>query len=82
KQDDNAALRTFHSNNLMQIPVNGNLTEESIGLFVYLFVLGELCDAYLNRTIDHKTRIEMVLLYRKALSQSKVMIFLLAWQSL
>ncbi|CAJ0767631.1 10340_t:CDS:2, partial [Entrophospora sp. SA101] len=61
KQDDNAALRTFHSNNLMQIPVNGNLTEESIGLFVYLFVLGELCDAYLNRTIDHKTRIEMVL---------------------
>ncbi|CAB4377365.1 unnamed protein product [Rhizophagus irregularis] len=30
-----------------------------IGLFVYLFILGELCDAYLNRTIDHKTRIEM-----------------------
>ncbi|CAJ0768318.1 19931_t:CDS:2, partial [Entrophospora sp. SA101] len=42
KQDDNAALRTFHSNNLMQIPVNGNLTEESIGLFVYLFVLESL----------------------------------------
>ncbi|CAB4439129.1 unnamed protein product [Rhizophagus irregularis] len=42
KQDDGAALRTFHLNNLMQILVNG-----------------ELCDAYLNRTIDHKTRIEM-----------------------
>ena len=40
KQDDGAALRTFHSNNLMQIPVNDILTDETIGLFVYLFVLG------------------------------------------
>ena len=40
KQDDGAALRTFHSNNLMQIPVNNTLTDETIGLFVYLFILG------------------------------------------
>ncbi|GBB91541.1 hypothetical protein RclHR1_01890015 [Rhizophagus clarus] len=61
KQDDGAALRTFHSNNLMQILVNGTLSDERIGFFVYLFILGELCNAYLNRTIDHQTQIEMVL---------------------
>ena len=38
KQDDGAAFRTFHSNNLMQIPINGTLTDETIGLFIYLFV--------------------------------------------
>ena len=30
-------------------------------LFLIFKSLRELCDAYLNRTIDHKTRIEMVL---------------------
>jgi len=39
KQDDGAALHTFHSNNLMQILVNNTLIDETIGLFVYLFIL-------------------------------------------
>ncbi len=39
KQDDEAALHTFHSNNLMQILVNNTLIDETIGLFVYLFIL-------------------------------------------
>ncbi|RIB25476.1 hypothetical protein C2G38_1956345 [Gigaspora rosea] len=61
KQDDGAALRTFHSNNLKQILINDTLPDESVGLFEYLFVLGELFDAYLCRNIDHKIRIEMAL---------------------
>ncbi len=39
KQDDRAALHIFHSNNLIQIPVNNTLTDETIRLFVYLFIL-------------------------------------------
>ena len=46
KQDDGAAFRTFHSNNLTQIPVDGILTNETNGLFVYLFVLGN-CNIYI-----------------------------------
>ena len=31
------------------------------GVACYLFVLGDLCDSYLNRTIGHKQRILMVM---------------------
>lgn len=30
-------------------------------LYIHIHIIGELCDAYLNRTIDHKTRIQMAL---------------------
>ncbi|PKY28443.1 hypothetical protein RhiirB3_391046 [Rhizophagus irregularis] len=59
KQDDGAAYRMFHSENLAQIIRLGTIPSDMIGLFIYLFVLGELCDAYLNREIDHKARIHM-----------------------
>ncbi|PKC57828.1 hypothetical protein RhiirA1_401104 [Rhizophagus irregularis] len=59
KQDDSAAYRMFHSENLAQIIRLGTIPSDMIGLFIYLFVLGELCDAYLNREIDHKARIHM-----------------------
>ncbi|UZO06006.1 uncharacterized protein OCT59_026342 [Rhizophagus irregularis] len=68
KQDDRAALRTFHSNTLIQISVSGTLTDD-------LFLLRELCDAYLNRTIDHKTRIEMIqqrVSYRDKISRAGI----------
>ncbi|GBC05191.1 hypothetical protein RclHR1_00610003 [Rhizophagus clarus] len=61
KQDDGAAYRMFHSDNLLQIIQAENVPSDMIGLFIYLFVLGELCDAYLNRKIDHKARIRMVM---------------------
>ncbi|PKK55546.1 hypothetical protein RhiirC2_802113, partial [Rhizophagus irregularis] len=37
----------FHSDNLLQIIQAENISD-MIGLFIYLFVLGELCNAYLN----------------------------------
>ena len=30
-------------------------------LFKYFYFIGELCDTYLNRIINHKTHIEIVL---------------------
>ena len=61
KQDNGAAYQMFHSDNLLQIIKLENVPSDMIGLFIYLFVLDELCDAYLNRKIDHKTRIRMVM---------------------
>ena len=42
KQDDGAAYRMFHSNNLLQIIKSENVPSDIIGLFIYLFVLGKL----------------------------------------
>ena len=42
KQDDGAAYRMFHSNNLLQIIKSENVPSDMIGLFIYLFVLGKL----------------------------------------
>ncbi|KAK7448058.1 hypothetical protein VKT23_013815 [Stygiomarasmius scandens] len=58
RQDDNAAARLFSAATIQF------LTEhhpDHVGLIVYLFVFGELCDAYQNRHIPHSERILMVL---------------------
>ncbi|KAI0828200.1 hypothetical protein BC628DRAFT_1417789 [Trametes gibbosa] len=59
RQDDNAATRLFSSaalQHLISIP-----GDHLIGTTVYLFVFGELVDAYQNRHILHSERIKMVL---------------------
>ncbi|CAB5210968.1 unnamed protein product [Rhizophagus irregularis] len=48
KQNDGAVYRMFHSENLSQIVRSGTIPSDMIGLFIYLFTFGELCDAYLN----------------------------------
>ncbi|RGB25060.1 hypothetical protein C1646_603762, partial [Rhizophagus diaphanus] len=57
KQDDGAAFHIFHSQLLRMCQDNGVIDSDKLGLFVYLFILDELFDAYLNRKISHKTRI-------------------------
>ncbi|PKB94953.1 hypothetical protein RhiirA5_297920, partial [Rhizophagus irregularis] len=54
-QDDNAAYRVF------LLDEEETLSSESRGLFVYLFVMGELLDSYLNRNVTHHERIEMAM---------------------
>ncbi|KAF9459537.1 hypothetical protein BDZ94DRAFT_1381618 [Collybia nuda] len=58
RQDDNAATRLFCADTLAW--VNEHHPEE-LGLSMYLFVFGELIDAYQNRSVDITERIEMVL---------------------
>ncbi|EEB90751.1 hypothetical protein MPER_11001 [Moniliophthora perniciosa FA553] len=58
KQDDNAATRLFSAATLKYLAENH---PEWAGLIVYLFVFGELIDAYQNRKIDHCERLAMVL---------------------
>lgn len=58
RQDDNAATRLFSGEMLDYLAQNH---PELIGEIVYLFVFGELVDAYQNRSITHEERIGMVL---------------------
>lgn len=58
RQDDNAATRLFSSETLDFI---SKKHPECIGEIVYLFVFGELIDAYQNRSISHKERVKLVL---------------------
>ena len=57
-QDDNAATRLFSAAALDFIV---NQFPDRLGLIVYLFVMGEVVDAYQSRTITHLERIRMVL---------------------
>ncbi|KAJ6524888.1 hypothetical protein DFH09DRAFT_1372073 [Mycena vulgaris] len=69
KQDDRAAARMFSATTLQfQLKNYPGQT----GLSVYLFVLGELIDAWQNRNISHRDRVKMVLRAR---------FFLMAWRS-
>ncbi|GBB85928.1 hypothetical protein RclHR1_12370004 [Rhizophagus clarus] len=61
KQDDGAAYRLFHLDVLEQIYQSELENNEMQSLFVYLFVLGDLFDSYLNRNIFHKERIIMAM---------------------
>jgi hypothetical protein len=61
RQDDGAAFRIFCSNFLAQLTEHERIHEEYLSLFVYLFILGELFDAFLNREINHAVRIKMVM---------------------
>lgn len=69
RQDDRAAARLFSAESL-----NFHLTQypDQVGLSVYLFVMGELIDAWQNRNIRHADRARMVMRAR---------FFLMAWRS-
>ncbi|RGB23509.1 hypothetical protein C1646_806418, partial [Rhizophagus diaphanus] len=54
KQDDAATYQTFHSDLISICHKDGILSLGKTGFFVYMFILGELFDAYLNRQINHK----------------------------
>ena len=58
QQDDNAATRLFSAATLDFIREHH---PDRIGLAVYLFVMGEVVDAYQSRTISHLERVKMVL---------------------
>ncbi|KAJ4476304.1 hypothetical protein C8R41DRAFT_964684 [Lentinula lateritia] len=58
RQDDNAATRLFSADTLQFL---GNQNPEWVGLAVYLFIFGELVDAYQSRRINHAERLAMVL---------------------
>ncbi|KAH9032049.1 hypothetical protein EDB85DRAFT_1890890 [Lactarius pseudohatsudake] len=59
RQDDRAAERLFSSATLAHT-IN-HLGKTSLGLTVYLFVFGDLVDAYQSRSISHAERVIMVL---------------------
>ncbi|KAF8193695.1 hypothetical protein BJ912DRAFT_848156 [Pholiota molesta] len=58
RQDDRAAARLFAARTL-EFTIE-NLDNE-LGLIIYLFVFGEMIDAYQNRQITHLDRVKMVL---------------------
>ncbi|KAG6818744.1 hypothetical protein H0H93_002181 [Arthromyces matolae] len=58
RQDDNAAARLFSADTLAFI---AERHPNYIGEIVYLFVFGELVDAYQNRSISHLERVKLVL---------------------
>ncbi len=58
RQDDNAATRLFSGHTLAWLAKHRS---EEAGLIVYLFVFGDLVDAYQNRFLPHIDRIQMVL---------------------
>ncbi|KAF8797488.1 hypothetical protein BYT27DRAFT_7237241 [Phlegmacium glaucopus] len=58
RQDDNAAVRLFSADVLQYL---ANHHPDYVGEIVYLFVFGELVDAYQNRSITHLERLKMVL---------------------
>ncbi|KAJ7173525.1 hypothetical protein C8R46DRAFT_1255776 [Mycena filopes] len=69
KQDDRAAARLFSGNTFdFQLKTY----PEHIGPSLYLFVLGEMIDAWQNRHIPHRDRVKMVLRAR---------FFLMAWRA-
>ena len=59
RQDDRAAARLFSSATLAY--TIGHLGKSSLGLTVYLFIFGDLIDAYQSRNISHSERVILVL---------------------
>jgi len=58
RQDDNAATRVFSASSLQWLVTNH---PEHLGLITYLFVFGELINAYQNQTISLITRVQLVM---------------------
>jgi hypothetical protein len=58
RQDDNATLR-FLSSGALRFLVDEH--PDLVGPIIYLFVCGELIDAYQNRKISHDERVHMVM---------------------
>ncbi|KAF7363116.1 hypothetical protein MVEN_00664000 [Mycena venus] len=69
KQDDNAALHVFSAASLKKLTEN---IEENLGLIVFLFVIGELVDAYESRSMTHALRAKAVLRARLFFSTWKL----------
>ncbi len=69
RQDDSAATRLFSAATLKFLSDNH---PDYLGEIVFLFIFGELVDAYQNRSIPHIERIKMVL---------RAQYFLDAWES-
>ena len=57
RQDDNAATRLFSAATLDFVQKHHS---DRLGFAVYLFVMGEVVDAYQSRTISHHERLRMV----------------------
>ncbi|THH16648.1 hypothetical protein EUX98_g9269 [Antrodiella citrinella] len=57
KQDDNAASRLFSAATLQHIIIHH---PSFVGEIIYLFVYGELVDAYQNRTLSHLERFRII----------------------
>lgn len=58
RQDDNAASRLFSADTLLYLT---NHYPGRVGEVVYLFVFGDLVDAYQNCSIPHRERVKMLL---------------------
>ncbi|KAG6848152.1 hypothetical protein H0H93_002909 [Arthromyces matolae] len=58
RQDDNAASRLFSADTLKFL---ADQHPDYLGEIVYLFVFGELIDAYQNRSISHPERLKLAL---------------------
>ena len=58
RQDDNAASRLFSADTLSYLT---NHHPDRVGEIVYLFVFGDLIDAYQNRSIPHREQVKMLL---------------------
>ena len=58
RQDDNAASRLFSADTLSYLTSH---YPDRVGEIVYLFVFGDLIDAYQNRSIPHRERVKMLL---------------------
>jgi hypothetical protein len=63
RQDDNAACRLLSASALKWFTTRHDSTpgNETHGLSVFLFLMGELVDAYQSRTLPHIERVKMVL---------------------
>ncbi|KAJ7191259.1 hypothetical protein GGX14DRAFT_579109 [Mycena pura] len=71
KQDDNAANRLFSSAAILKLTEN---VEENMGLIVYLYIFGEMADAYESRTMTHEERARAVIGARLFLATWKAML--------
>ena len=69
RQDDRAAARTFSAKSL---DFQMDEQPDQRGLSIYLFVLGELVDAWQNRNISHVQRAKMV---------TRLRFFLMGWRA-
>lgn len=69
RQDDNAAARLFSSRALEQLLKKH---PDALGEVIYLYIFGELTDAYQNRYITHRERLRMIL---------RVFYFVKMWQN-
>ncbi|KAF8996982.1 hypothetical protein BDQ17DRAFT_1217494, partial [Cyathus striatus] len=58
RQDDRAAARLFSADTLAYIIC---YTHNNMGLFVYLYVFGEMIDRFESRTATHFERLKMIL---------------------